>query len=91
MCEQIPTKTIACDHASCQMKPCSIDELHKICENCAFSFDMPTMVQLLDTLKTDISKYNGMNQHEEKEVERLIGNAVKKGEIFLTCTRNCHS
>lgn len=91
MSEQNLVKTILCDQVSCQKKPCSIDELHNICNNCAFSFDMPNMVQLLDTLKTDISKYNGMNQHEEKEVERLIGNAVKKGEIFLTCTRNCHS
>ena len=75
-----------CKETQCCKNPSLIEDLGHICHDCVYSLDFHRMSVLLKELKADISQYNFMNQHEEREVETLIEKAVKKGEIFIAKT-----
>ncbi len=67
----------------CHKNPQTIEELPVICHGCAELCYLNSMKELLSNLKVDIAQYNNMNKTEEIVVEKLISDAVKKGEIFI--------
>ncbi|MBP9566504.1 MAG: hypothetical protein KBE02_04405 [Sulfurospirillum sp.] len=68
---------------SCYKNPKTLEELPVICNDCTELCYLNSMGELMHSLKADIAQYNNMNKNEEVIVERLINDAVKKGEIFI--------